>query len=110
MATITTEQALKCKQNFSEYLADNTLALVTSTIANYQSKSGKVVVTITDLTQNFDTFVDAVNNLTVLNLPKKTYFAWIVTNPKDRIMNVLRTINEGSTGDLGIFVLKHLRG
>ena len=37
----TAEQALKSKQNFTEYLADNTPALVTSTIANYQSKSGK---------------------------------------------------------------------
>ncbi|MBR1626474.1 MAG: DUF4268 domain-containing protein [Bacteroidales bacterium] len=106
MTTITAEQALKSKQNFTEYLADNTPALVTSTIADYQAKSGKVVVTITDLTQNFETFVNAVNNPTVLELPQKPYFAWIITNPKDRIMNVLRLINEGSTGDLGIFVFR----
>ena len=106
MTTITAEQALKSKQNFTEYLADNTPALVTSTIANYQSKSGKVVVTIAELTQNFETFVNAVNEPTVLELPQKPYFAWIVTNPKERIMNVLRTINEGSNGDLEIFVFK----
>ena len=33
----------------------NQTAQVTSTIADYQAKSGKVVVTLTDLTQNFDT-------------------------------------------------------
>ena len=104
MTTITAEQALKSKQNFSEFLENNTPVQVTSTIADYQAKSGKVVVTLTDLTQNFDTFVDVVNDPTVLELPQKPYFAWIVTNPKERIMNVLRTINEGSTGDLGIFV------
>ena len=106
MTTITAEQALKSKQNFTEYLADNTPALVTSTIANYQSKSGKVVVTIAELTQNFETFVNAVNEPTVLELPQKPYFAWIVTSPKDRIMNVLKVVNESSTGDLGIFVFK----
>ncbi|MEE3350544.1 MAG: DUF4268 domain-containing protein [Candidatus Gastranaerophilaceae bacterium] len=106
MTTITAEQALKSKQNFSEFLENNTPVQVTSTIADYQAKSGKVVVTLTDLTQNFDTFVDVVNDPTVLELPQKPYFAWIVTNPKERIMNVLRTINECSTGDLGIFVFK----
>lgn len=106
MTTITAEQALKSRQNFTEYLADNTPALVTSTIADYQSKSGKVVVTLAELTQNFETFVNAVNEPTVLNLPQKPYFAWIVTNPKDKIMNVLKAVNESSTGDLGIFVFK----
>ena len=106
MTTITAEQALKSKQNFSEFLENSTPVQVTSTIADYQAKSGKVVVTLTDLTQNFDTFVDVVNDPTVLELPQKPYFAWIVTNPKERIMNVLRTINDSSTGDLGIFVFK----
>lgn len=55
---ITAEQALKSKQNFSEFLEKNTPVKITSTIADYQAKSGKVVATITDLTQNFDTFVD----------------------------------------------------
>ena len=57
MTTITAEQALKSKQNFLEYLDYNAPAQVTSTIADYQSKSGKVVVTLAELTQNFDTFV-----------------------------------------------------
>ena len=54
MTTITAEQALKSKQNFSEFLENNTPVQVTSTIADYQAKSGKVVVTLTDLTQNYD--------------------------------------------------------
>ena len=82
MTTITAEQALKSKQNFSEFLENNTPVQVTSTIADYQAKSGKVVVTLTDLTQNFDTFVDVVNDPTVLELPQKPYFAWIVTKAK----------------------------
>ena len=106
MTTITAEQALKSKQNFLEYLDYNAPAQVTSTIADYQSKSGKVVVTLAELTQNFDTFVDAINEPTVLNLPQKPYFAWIITNPKERIMNFLKTINESSAGELGIFVFK----
>ena len=103
---ITPEQVLKTKQNFSEYLEKNTPVIVTSTMADYQSKSGKVVVTLVDLTQNFDTLVNAINNETVLNLPKKPYFAWFVTNPKEQIMNVLKILNEGSDGELGFFVFK----
>ena len=41
MTTITAEQALKSKQNFSEFLENNTPVQVTSTIADYQAKSGK---------------------------------------------------------------------
>lgn len=103
---ITAEQALKSKQNFSEFLEKNTPVKITSTIADYQAKSGKVVATITDLTQNFDTFVDFVNDPKIIGLPKKPYIVWLITNPKERIMNVLRIINESSDGELGIFVFK----
>lgn len=104
--TIAPEQVLKTKQNFSEYLQKNTPAIVTSTIANYQSKSGKVVIPLIDLTQNFDTLVNAINDPKVLNLPKKPYFAWIITNPKEQVMNFLKFINEGSDGELGFFVFR----
>ena len=104
--TITPEQVLKTKQNFSDYLQKNTPVIVTSTIADYQSKSGKVVIPLTDLTQNFDTLVNAINDPKVLNLPKKPYFVWMITNPKEQVMNFLKFINEGSDGELGIFVFR----
>ena len=104
--TITPEQVLKTKQNFSDYLQKNTPVIVTSTIADYQSKSGKVVIPLTDLTQNFDTLVNAINDPKVLNLPKKPYFAWMITNPKEQVMNFLKVINEGSNGELGFFVFR----
>lgn len=106
MTTITPEQVLKTKQNFSGYVEKNIPTVVTSTIANYQSKSGKVVVTLIDLTQKFDTLINAINNETVLNLPKKPYFAWMITNPKEQVMNFLKIINDSSNGELGFFVFK----
>lgn len=104
---ITAEQALKSKQKFMEYFENNTPEVITATLAKYQSKSGKIVVTICDLTQNIETLLDALSNQTVFNLPKMPYIVWIVTSPKEPVMNLLKFINDNSNNNgLGIFVFK----
>ncbi len=104
---ITAEQALKSKQKFMEYFENNTPEVITATLAKYQSKSGKIVVTICDLTQNIETLLNALSNQTVFNLPKMPYIVWIVTSPKEPIMNLLKFINDNSNNNgLGIFVFK----
>ncbi len=106
MTTITPEQAFKSKQNFSEYLADNTPEIITNTIAEYQNSKGKVVVTIAELTQNIETFLNVVSDDIVQKQTKTPYFVWVITNPKENITKFMRLINEHSKGKLKIFIFK----
>ena len=51
MTTITAEEALKSKKNFEEFISDYDSPIITSTLANYSTIGGEVVVKICDLTQ-----------------------------------------------------------
>ncbi len=104
--TITLEDAFKSKAKFSEYFEKNTPEEITSTLAQYPKSEGKVIVQAAELTQNIETFVNIIGSDIVQNLPKAPYFVWTVTNPKESIMNTLKTINEHSTKGFGIFVFK----
>ena len=106
MTTITAEEALKSKKNFEEFIADYDSPIITSTLANYSNIGGEVVVKICDLTQKIETLSSALADSTIQNLQKPPFIIWIVTSPKDELLEVVKTLNKFSVKGTKIFVFK----
>lgn len=106
MTAITIEEALKSKQKFSEFISDFKHPLIEETLKEYQMPNGKVVLTIAELTQNYETFGKLLEDSTLENLPKSPYIVWIVVNEKEHILKQMAAINKYSTLGFGIFVFK----
>ena len=54
---ITPSDALKSRSNFENYMAKNMPPIITSTLANYVTSKQKTIINITELTQNFESFL-----------------------------------------------------
>ena len=106
MTTITAEEALKSKKNFEEFISDYDSPIITSTLANYSNIGGEVVVKICDLTQKIETLSSALADSTIQNLQKPPFIVWIVTSPKDELLEVVKTLNKFSVKGTKIFVFK----
>ena len=102
---LTPIEILKSKQNFSNFMAD-TPAFIVSTLADYPQADGKVILEVAELTQNFETFANLLDDPMVENLPQPPFVVWTVTNPKDRVLQQVRAINKYATSGFGIFVFK----
>ena len=102
---LTPIEILKSKQNFSNFMAD-TPAFIVSTLADYPQADGKVILEVAELTQNFETFANLLDDPMVENLPQPPFVVWTVTNPKDRVLQKVRAINKYATSGFGIFVFK----
>lgn len=106
MTTITAEEALKSKKNFEEFIADYDSPIITSTLANYSNIGGEFVVKICDLTQKIETLSSALADSIIQNLQKPPFIVWIVTSPKDELLEVVKTLNKFSVKGTKIFVFK----
>lgn len=95
------EEIFKSKANFESYMVDLPLPVeICEIMQDYQKKN---VERIADLTQNFQTFLNKVGDK---NFNPKQYLVWIVTNPKEEIVNTMKVINQSSTNGLEIFIFK----
>ena len=106
MTTITPTEAFKSKQNFSEFMESEHPSIVFSTLAGYPQQVGKPIITFSELTQNFETFLNNVGSDLVQNLPYSPYFVWIVANERENILKTLDLINKHAIKGFGIFVFK----
>lgn len=105
--TITPIDAFKSKQNFSKAMENSSSnTFIASILEDYPIKTGKVVMTITDLTQNYETFGNLISDDLVCNLPEPPYIVWIVANEKESILKQMAAINKYSTSGFGIFIFK----
>ncbi len=104
--TITATEILKSKQKFSEYISENLPPSITSTISNYSTKSETELLIISELTQNFETFINAVNSDIFQNKEIHPDILWIVTNEKENIMNVIKFLNNDRKKGCNLFVFK----
>lgn len=99
MSNTELQDALKSKKNFEDYLTQNFPPEITRTIGEYPKAIGQNVVLLAELTQNIETFLDTFG---VENLNTKQSFVWVVTAPKDRIINALNFVNNS----LNLFIFK----
>lgn len=102
---LTPIEILKSKQNFSNFMAD-TPAFIISTLADYPQANGKVILEVAELTQNIETFNNLLADPMVENFEQPPFLVWTVTNPKEKIIQELKTLNKFGTKGFGIFVFK----
>ena len=106
-AEINTKTILKTRANFEKYLEEYNPEIITSTIAGYPNVNGRVIVKICDLTQNIDTFLNALADPTVKNLAQPPIVAWLVTSEREKIQNLINIMNNQSKSkDIQTFVFK----
>lgn len=103
---INLQDAFKSKNAFSELMSSVSIPQIDSTIAPYPKCNGKTIITIAELTQNMETLLNVLGDTTIRELPSSPYLIWIVTNEKEKIMNLLKTINLHANNGFGIFVFK----
>lgn len=72
MAEINLQEAFKSKAKFSELMED-TPAQIMQELSNYPKADGKAIIHIAELTQNEDTFFNAIGDDTVINLPQVSF-------------------------------------
>ena len=78
--TITPAEVFKSREKFSKAMENSSNnTFIASILDDYPIKTGKVVMTITDLTQNYETFGNLISDDLVCNLPEPPY---IVCNSK----------------------------
>lgn len=103
---LTPIEILKNKKNFSEFIEDYNPVKVISTLAEYPQSDGKVIARITDLTQNFDSFVNLMSDPVITNLKQMPFITWFIVNEKENILNTLANLNKFASKEFGIFVFK----
>lgn len=106
MITITPAEAFKSKQNFSEFMEKQNPPIILSTLADYPKANGKNIVTLAELTQNFETLTNTIGSDLVKNLSQAPFIVWIVANERENVLNAVSTINKYSCRGFGIFVFK----
>ncbi|MBQ4115015.1 DUF4268 domain-containing protein [bacterium] len=105
--TITPAEVFKSREKFSKAMENSSNnTFIASILDDYPIKIGKVVMTITDLTQNYETFGNLISDDLVCNLPEPPYIVWIVANEKESILKQMAAINKYSTSGFGIFIFK----
>lgn len=100
MSELTLQEAFKSKAKFEELMSKQTIPEFEDIIKQYPHNT--VIVKITDLTQNIETFLNAINELGDIT----PYIVWIVVNEKENIMKVAKFFNRASIKNAGIFVFK----
>ncbi|MBO6180625.1 DUF4268 domain-containing protein [bacterium] len=97
---ITLEEAFKSKAKFEELMVNSPMPIeICEVMQDYPKKP---TIRIAELTQNFETFLNKVGEE---GFDPKQYLVWITTNPKDKIINTIKAINNPTTG-LGTFIFK----
>lgn len=95
------ENVFKSRASFEDYIINSPMPLeICEAMQDYPKKD---VVKIAELTQNFQSFLNKVNNE---NFNPKQYLLWFVTNPKTEIIKTMQLINLSGINGLGVFIFK----
>ena len=93
------QDAFKSKKNFEDYLSQNVPQEITLTLSDYPKAENHKIALIAELTQNIDTILDVLGNE---NFNPKEFLVWVVTSPKEKIINSLKVMNNS----LNLFIFK----
>lgn len=104
--TITVQEAFKSKTKFTELMTDYNSPLITSTLADYPKANGTTVIQISDLTQNIETLLNVLADPMLQNMQKPPLLSWIVTNEREKCIDIAKTLNMHSSYGMKIFVFK----
>lgn len=104
--TLTPNEIIKSKKNFSEFIENYNPPDVITTLADYPQADGKVIIKICELTQSIETLTNLLGDSLVTNLDNLPFITWFITNEKENVLNTVRTINKFSAKGFGIFVFK----
>lgn len=100
MTQITAAEAFKSKANFDEFLSNAERPEIKGILEEYPENS--VVVEITDLTQNIETLLHAINEFHDIN----PYIIWTVATPKNNLLQTAKFFNRTRIRNVGIFVFQ----
>ena len=96
---LTLEAVFKTKAGFEDYMVNNPMPVeICEVMSGYPQKP---ITRIAELTQSIDTLLNKVGDET---FNPNQYLVWITVNPKDKIVNTIKTLN--GNGGLGIFIFK----
>lgn len=100
--TITPIEVLKSRQNFADYIYQNTETLTRNLLLDYPSRPLNVIYP--QLTQSTDGLMEAVSRL---NGNQKAYIFWFIVNEKEDLKNIAITLNNYFDKNYcGIFIIK----
>lgn len=93
------ENVFKSKAAFEDYITNNPMPVdICRVMTNYPQKE---TVLLTELTQTTDSLFNKVGED---NFNLNQYLVWVVTNPKDKIVNTVSNLN--GKGKLEVFIFK----
>ena len=93
------ENAFKSKVAFEDLMVNQPMPVEICEVMNTYAK--KETTRIAELTQNIDTLLNIVGED---EFNPNQYLVWIITNPKDKIVNTIKKLN--GNGGLEIFIFK----
>ncbi len=104
--TIKLQEAFKNRNAFSELMSTLNPPEISTILEPYTKQNAKTIIKIAELTQNIDTVVNVLGDSAIRELPQSPYLVWIITNEKQKIMDLMQTINQHANNGFGIFVFK----
>lgn len=100
--TITALEALKSKQNFSNYIEEHSSDVIQNLLKDYPARP--LHITYPQLTQSTDGLMEAVSQLTG---NQKAYIFWFIVNEKEDLKNSANILNRYFDKNYcGIFIIK----
>lgn len=97
---ITTTQALKSKQNYTDFIAQQFNNVIEHLLEGYPSKTNNIIQS--DITQNENGLLNAISQLKESN----AYIFWFINNPKEELMNIVKNLNKMFSKTYGIFIIQ----
>lgn len=101
---LTAEQAFKSRKNFEDFVKDCDKDDIIRTLADYPQADGKIIATVTELTQSADTFATTLAE--IKNYKQPPFIVWIVANEKENLLQYVNNLNKFLIKGCGIFVFK----
>ncbi len=97
---ITSTEALKSKQNYTDFIAQHFYNVIEPLLEDYPGKSNKIIQA--DITQNETGLMNTISQLKENN----AYIFWFINNPKEDLMNIVKTLNKMFSKNYGIFIIQ----
>lgn len=97
--TISLEVAFKTKAGFEDLMINNPMPLAICEVINTYPE--KETVRIAELTQNIETLMNMIGGD---DYNPNQYLVWIVSNPRDKVLNTVKRLN--GKGGLDLFIFK----
>lgn len=104
--TTNLQEAFKNRNAFSELMSTLNPPEISTILKPYPKQNGKTIIKVAELTQNIDTVLNVLGDSSIREIPHSPYLVWIITNEKQKIMDLMQTINKHANNGFGIFVFK----